>query len=150
MLFSYLKNNRWQYERELWILILIPYLSFSDGWHRYDVCFEISLADRHFLMLQEANGKGQPLWTEESSLSVFFFLKKKEKMSGTDLQATQSCVGLKERGALSLLKVKIVSFFPTMTLSHEYSTSPTSSSSSPPSYTQQLFKRSTRGHIQGM
>lgn len=107
--------------------------------------FEIWLADRHFLTLQEANGNGQPLWTEESSLSLCFKAKEKTE-SGTDLQATQSCVGLKERGALSLLTVKIASFT-TITLSHEFSTSPTTSSS-PPSYTQQLFKRSTTGYIQ--
>lgn len=51
-----------------------------------------------------------------------------------------------KRGALSLLNVKIASF-PTMTLSHEFSTSPTTSSS-PPSHTQQLFRRSTIGYIQ--
>lgn len=149
MLFSYLKNNRWQYERELWILILIPYLSFSDGWHRYDVFWDI-IGWQTFPHATGGQWQGAATLNRRILSFSIFFLKKKEKTSGTDLQATQSCVGLKERGALSLLKVKIVSFFPTMTLSHEYSTSPTSSSSSPPSYTQQLFKRSTRGHIQGM
>lgn len=52
----------------------------------------------------------------------------------------------KKRGALSLLNIKIASF-PAMTLSHEFSTSPTTSSS-PPSHTQQLFKRSTTRYIQ--
>lgn len=51
-----------------------------------------------------------------------------------------------KRGALSLTNIKIASF-PAMTLSHEFSTSPTTSSS-PPSHTQQLFKRSTTGYIQ--
>lgn len=51
-----------------------------------------------------------------------------------------------KRGALSLPNIKIASF-PAMTLSHEFSTSPTTSSS-PPSHTQQLFKRSTTGYIQ--
>lgn len=51
-----------------------------------------------------------------------------------------------KRGALSLLNIKIASF-PAMTLSHEFSTSPTTSSS-PPSHTQQLFKRSTTRYIQ--
>lgn len=51
-----------------------------------------------------------------------------------------------KRGALSLLNVKIASF-PATTLSHEFSTSPTTSSS-PPSHTQQLFRRSTTGYIQ--
>lgn len=74
------------------------------------------------------------------------FYRKKRKQSGTDLQAVQSCVGLKERGSLSLLTVKIASL-PTMTYSHEFSTSPTTLSS-PPSYTQQLFKWSTIGYIQ--
>lgn len=52
----------------------------------------------------------------------------------------------RKRGALSLLNIKIASF-PAMTLSHEFSTSPTTSSS-PPSHTQQLFKRSTTRYIQ--
>lgn len=52
----------------------------------------------------------------------------------------------RKRGALSLLNIKIASF-PGMTLSHEFSTSPTTSSS-PPSHTQQLFKRSTTRYIQ--
>lgn len=99
-----------------------------------------------WLMLQEASGSGQPLRTEGSSLSRWSKAKQKTE-SGTDLQASQSCVGLKERGALSLPNVKIASSFPTMTLSHKYSTSPTSSSS-PPSHTQQLFKRCTRGCVQ--
>lgn len=51
-----------------------------------------------------------------------------------------------KRGALSLPNIKIASF-PAMTLSHEFSTSPTTSSS-PPSRTQQLFKWSTTGYIQ--
>lgn len=51
-----------------------------------------------------------------------------------------------KRGALSLPNIKIASF-PAMTLSHEFSTSPTTSSS-PPSHTQQLFKRSTTRYIQ--
>lgn len=74
------------------------------------------------------------------------FWRKKRKQSGTDLQAGQSCVDLKERRALSLLNVKIASS-PTMTYSHEFSTSPTTLPS-PPSYTQQLFKWSTIGYIQ--
>lgn len=74
------------------------------------------------------------------------FYRKKRKQSGTDLQAVQSCVGLKERGSLSLPTVKIASL-PTMTYSHEFSTSPTTLSS-PPSHTQQLFKWSTIGYIQ--
>lgn len=103
-----------------------------------------------FLTLQEAGGIRQPLWREEASLSLCFEEKKKRerKQSGTDLQAVQSCVGLKERGSLSLLKVKIASL-PTMTYSHESSTSPTTLPS-PPSYThtQQLFEWSTIGYIQ--
>lgn len=74
------------------------------------------------------------------------FWRRKRKQSGTGLQAVQSCVGLKERGALSLLKVKIASLA-TMTYSHEFSTSPTAWPS-PPWYTQQLFRWSTIGYIQ--
>lgn len=82
----------------------------------------------------------------EKKLLFHYVLQGKRKQSGTDLQAVQSCVDLKERGSLSLLKVKIASL-PTMTYSHEFSTSPTTLSS-PPSYTQQLFKWSTIGYIQ--
>lgn len=85
--------------------------------------------------------------SEQKNPLFHYVLKEKRKQRVEQTcRATQSCVGLKERGALSLLKVKIASF-PTMTLSHEYSTSPTTSSS-PPSHTQQLFKRSTTGYIQ--
>lgn len=98
-----------------------------------------------FLTLQEAGGIRQPHWRDEASLSLCFE-EKKRKQSGTDLQAVQSCVDVKERGALSLLKVKIASS-PTMTYSHQFSTSPTTSPS-PPSRTQQLFEWSTVGYIQ--
>lgn len=98
-----------------------------------------------FLTLQEANGDGQPLWREESSLSLCFKVKEKTEWNRPAGYAVM-CVGLKERRALSRLELKITSF-PTVTLSHEFSTSSTTPSS-PPSYTQQLFKRSTTGYIQ--
>lgn len=121
---------------------------FLDGWHRYDFFFflrydRLTGMSSHYRRPMAMGSHSE----QKNPLSLCLNVKEKIE-SGTDLQATQSCVGLKEREALSLLNVKIGSFFPAMTLSHKYSTSTTSSSSSSPSYTQQLFKRSTRGGIQ--
>lgn len=82
----------------------------------------------------------------EKKLLFHYVLQEKEKTEWNRPAGCSVMCGFEGEGIFVPSDIKIASL-PTMTYSHEFSTSPTTLSS-PPSYTQQLFKWSTIGYIQ--